>query len=38
MNKTNKCNCGKAKKPWFPSCWECTEKKNKTPIKKAMWD
>lgn len=29
MDKTICPNCGKDKKPWFPVCWECSEKESK---------
>lgn len=28
MDKATCPNCGNPKKPWFPLCWDCTEKKN----------
>ena len=31
MDKTKCPNCGKAKKTWFPLCWECTEKEKQQP-------
>ncbi len=31
MENTKCPNCGKAKKPWFPLCWECTEKEKQKP-------
>lgn len=31
INKTNKCECGKVKKPWFPKCFECIQKDNQKP-------
>ena len=31
-NDKYKCpNCGKAKKPWFALCWDCTEKEKQKP-------
>jgi hypothetical protein len=31
MDKTICPKCGKAKKPWFNICWDCTEKEKQTP-------
>ena len=31
MDKTVCPNCGKAKKPWFALCWDCTEKEKQKP-------
>ena len=31
MDNTKCPNCGKAKKPWFHLCWECTEKEKQKP-------
>lgn len=31
MDKTKCPNCGKAKKTWFPLCWECTEQEKQKP-------
>lgn len=31
MDKTICPNCSKTKKPWFPLCWDCTEKEKQKP-------
>ncbi|MEC8339414.1 MAG: hypothetical protein VXZ40_02215 [Nanoarchaeota archaeon] len=31
MSQTKCPTCGNYKKPWFPLCWECSEKENQKP-------